>query len=81
MAKGSPYGGRRRRDPWPHGQPVIVCAACGGSGLDAAHAAIYSSTRAALDAGARGTAVRCAACDGRGRLTIAHALAIGQAVR
>jgi len=75
---GSPYGGRRAAaSPWPHGQPVIVCPACGGAGMDRAHAAIYESTRAPLEKAARIEAVRCAACDGRGRVTVAHALALG----
>lgn len=80
--KGSPYGGRRRsNDPWPHGQPTQICSACHGTGMDRAHASIYAATRTALDDHARADAVRCEACDGRGRITVAHALAIGQPVR
>jgi hypothetical protein len=82
MAKTHPYGGRRRREePWPHGQPVIVCPSCLGTGMDRAHAAIYQATRAPLEDEARADAVRCAACEGRGRQTVAHALAQGFSVR
>ena len=68
---------RRAAAAWPNGRPTIVCPRCEGTGMDAAQAHVYLSTRALLSAALRDAAVRCAACDGRGRLTPEHALAQG----
>lgn len=66
--------------PWPHGRPTIVCPVCHGSGLDAARAWSHLASRAAVDDAARELAIRCPACEGRGRLTTEHALAQGHRV-
>lgn len=70
-----------RRGPWPHGQPTIVCPACHGSGIDAGRAwSLTTSHKVWDDEAARLEAIRCPHCEGRGRQTIAHALATGQRV-
>lgn len=58
-------------------RPSIACPACRGTGLDRAHALTYASGRAPHDDAARASAIRCAPCDGSGRLTIERALALG----
>jgi DnaJ-class molecular chaperone len=60
--------------PWPHGRPTIVCPACSGTGLDRVHAGVYLTARTVPDEQTRILAVRCAACDGRGRQTVEHDL-------
>ena len=58
-------------------RPTIVCPACHGTGLDRLHATTYATSRAPLDEAGRAAALRCTACDGVGRCTTEHALALG----
>lgn len=66
----------RTRDLAP-ARPKIVCPACHGTGLNAAHATMYANSRAPGDEARRLEALRCSACEGAGRLTPEHALALG----
>ena len=65
---------------WPHGQPTIVCGACHGSGIDNAGVWAHLQGRAVLTDAERDRTIKCPTCDGRGRITIAHALATGQRI-
>jgi len=69
---------QRRKEPWPHGRPTIVCPACHGGGLSQGRAHTYLTSHVpGHDQTSLDDAVRCPTCDGRGRLTVEHALAIG----
>jgi hypothetical protein len=63
----------RRKTPdlraWPFGKPTVLCADCGGSGLNAASAARYAGSRASFGDDRRLAAeqVSCSGCEGRGR--------------
>lgn len=73
-------GYKHDRGPWPHGRPTIQCSTCHGSGLSPSLAFVYGASRTVLDEDQRAAAVRCTVCDGRGRMTVEHALASGQRV-
>lgn len=70
----------KRRDEWPNGRPTILCPRCHGAGIDTAQALQYESARTLLADALRDAAIRCPACDGRGRVTREHALAVGLAI-
>jgi DnaJ-class molecular chaperone len=54
--------------------PTMPCPACQGTGLDRGRAFTHANSRASLDQGAVADQVRCPACEGRGRQTIARVL-------
>ena len=57
--------------------PTAVCPLCHGTGLNRARSEAYTGSRADFsgDRGLAADQVRCADCEGRGRLSVARLLA------
>lgn len=72
-------GKRYQGKEWPYGLPVIVCPRCQGTGSDRAKllAAICHSRAPVTDL----EGLKCAACEGRGRILVRDAGAAIEARR